>query len=394
MSNPNPNSPRISKSTQATRKPLDNAIGKPSSNRIVTAIFRASLLIALIGCLSVCAPCQSRATRALPSPTGSFSIGTRTFDWLDRSRHEKASNNPNEFRQVIVQAWYPSRSSAGPIAPYVPRLDAYRRFWEKAAFIAAAHAQTHSHLNAPALPGHRDPIVLLSHGWEETRPSYTSIAEDLASRGYAVFGVDHPYMGRIALPNGEVTTARENQFQSPAEIMNYYGRDLQFVIDQIALLDSQDPVLAHSLDISRIATIGHSSGFSAVSNACRRDLRIKACVNIDAPGFTSTLLEGLNHPLLWIRLERAGPLPAEFLAARTAAVYDLQINGAAHDSVEDWNYLEASSSRERDRSAKLLAVLRNYIAAFLDKSLRDQDSDLLLRTAYSTTATLTCYPAR
>jgi alpha-beta hydrolase superfamily lysophospholipase len=235
--------------------------------------------------------------------------------------------------------------------------------------------------------------VLLSHGWEETRTSYTSIAEELASRGYAVFGVDHPYMGRIALPNGEVTTARENQFHSPAEIMNYSGRDLQFVIDQITMLDGQDPVLAHSLDISRIAAIGHSSGFSAVSNACRRDLRIKACVNIDAPGFTSTLLEGLNHPLLWIRLERAGPLPAEFLAARSAAVYDLQINGAAHDSVEDWNYLEASSSQERDRSAKLLAVLRNYIAAFLDKSLRDQDSDLL-RNAHTTTATLTCYPAK
>jgi len=159
------------------------------------------------------------------------------------------------------------------------------------------------------------------------------------------------------------------------------------------MLDSQDPVLAHSLDTSAIAAIVHSSGFSAVSNACRRDLRIMACVNIFAPGFTSTLLAGLRQPLLWIRLERAGPLPAEFGAARTAAVYDLQINGTTHDSVEDWNYFEASSSQQRDRSARLLAVLRSYIAAFLDKSLRDQDSDLL-RTAHTITATLTCYPAK
>lgn len=359
----------------------------------MTDIFRARLLIALIASWSVCALCQSRAARALPSPTGSFAIGTRTFDWLDRSRHEPASNNPNEFRQVIVQAWYPARSSRGPIAPYVPRLDAYRRVWEKAAFIAAAHAQTHSHLNAPAFPGHRAPIVLLSHGWEETRTSYTSIAEDLASRGYAVFGVDHPYMGRIALPNGQVTAAREDQFHSPAEIMDYYGRDLQFVIDQIAVLNTLDPVLARALDVSRIAAIGHSSGFSAVSNACRRDPRIRACVNIDAPGFTSAPLEGLEQPLLWIRLERAGPVPAEFLASRTAAVYDLQIKEAAHDSVEDWNYLEAASSQERDRSAKLLAALRNYVAAFLDRSLRDQDS-ALLRPTHTTTATLTCYPAK
>src|SRR4029077_11864897 len=188
-------------------------------------------------------------------------------------------------------------------------------------------------------------------------------------RGFAVFGVDHPYMGRIALASGQVTAAREDQFHSPAEIMDYYGRDLQFVIDRIAKLESKDPILTHSLDLSRLAAIGHSSGFSAVSNACSRDPRIKACVNIDAHGFTAALLKGLTQPLLWIRLQRAAPLPPEFLSARTSAVYDLQINGAVHDSVEDWNYLEASSSQERDRATKLIGVLRSYIAAFLQKSL-------------------------
>jgi alpha-beta hydrolase superfamily lysophospholipase len=360
----------------------------------VTDTFRASLLLALVAALSEVALSQARANPALPAPTGSYPVGTRTFDWLDRSRHEKASNDSNQFRQVIVQAWYPARvSSRNPTAPYVPRLNSYRQVWDKAAFYAAAHAQTHSHRNAPAVPGRRAPIVLLSHGWEETRTSYTSLVEDLASRGFAVFGVDHPYMGRIALPNGQVTPAREDQFQSPAEIMDYYGRDLRFVIDQIANLDRDDSILVHSLDLSRIAAIGHSSGFSAVSNACSHDPRIQACVNLDAPGFTATLLKGLTQPLLWIRLERAGPLPPEFLSARSAAVYDLQINGGAHDSVEDWNYLGATSSQERDHAAKLLDLLRSYIAAFLQKSLQGQDS-ALLRNSRTTAVTLTCHPAK
>jgi predicted dienelactone hydrolase len=337
--------------------------------------------------------CEARGPGELPLPRGSYAIGTRTFDWLDRSRHEKASNNPNEFRQVVVQVWYAAQPLRTPTTPYVPRLNAYRQVWERAEFEAAAHAQTHSHLNAPAVSGHRSPVVLLSHGWEETRTSYTSLAEDLASRGFAVFGVDHPYMGRIALASGQVTPAREDQFRSPAEIMDYYGRDLQFVMDQIARLDRDDAILARSLDLSRIAAIGHSSGFSAVSNACLRDARIKACVNVDAPGFTAALLKGLTQPLLWIRLERAGPIPTEFLSARTSAVYELQINGAAHDSVEDWNYLEASSSREQERSANLLKLLRDYIAAFLQTSLLRQDSDLL-RNSQTTTASLTCYPAK
>jgi predicted dienelactone hydrolase len=142
------------------------------------------------------------------------------------------------------------------------------------------------------------PIVLLSHGWQGTRSEYTSLAEDLASYGYAVFGIDHPYMGWIALPSGQVTEATEKQFRNPAEIMEYYGQDLRFALEQIAKLNSsdRDNVFVKRLDLSRIAAIAHSSGFSAVSTACRQDRRIKACINIDAPGFKSELLTGVQQP--------------------------------------------------------------------------------------------------
>jgi len=165
----------------AAEAPPDNPARNPASNCTVTSPVRASLFVALIACLSVGVLCQERVSRELPPPTGSYAIGTRTFDWLDRSRHEQASKHSNEFRQVIVQIWYPAQPSRSPTAPYVPRLRAYQQVWERAAFAAATHAQTHSHLNARAVSGRRAPVVLLSHGWEETRTSYTSLAEDLAS---------------------------------------------------------------------------------------------------------------------------------------------------------------------------------------------------------------------
>src|SRR5262249_38737094 len=59
--------------------------------------------------------------------------------------------------------------------------------------------------------------------------------------------------------------------------MDYYGRDVQFVLDQITLLNERDKLLAHRLDLTRIAALGHCSGFNRASNACRRDSRIKAC---------------------------------------------------------------------------------------------------------------------
>src|SRR5580704_7882690 len=59
----------------------------------------------------------------LPAPTGPFSIGTKIFNWVDRSRHEQASRNPADSRQLIVQLWYPSKEWSGPVSPYVPMLN-------------------------------------------------------------------------------------------------------------------------------------------------------------------------------------------------------------------------------------------------------------------------------
>jgi len=61
-------------------------------------------------------------------------------------------------------------------------------------------------------------------------------------------------------------------------------------------------------------------------------------VNVDAPKLSAAQLVGLYQPLLWIRLERAGPPPAEFLKTASSSVYELRIAGAKHSSVEDWDY--------------------------------------------------------
>ena len=104
--------------------------------------------------------------------------------------------------------------------------------------------------------------------------------------------------------------------------------------------------------MARIAVIGHSSGFVAASGACKLDSRIKACINIDAPGFGASDLAGLEQPLLWIRLQKAGGVPAEYLKTARTAVYELRIEGANHGSVEDLDYLEAASRHNGKQQTK------------------------------------------
>jgi predicted dienelactone hydrolase len=315
----------------------------------------------------------------LPAPTGRFAIGTKIYNWVDRSRHEQASKNPADSRQLIVQVWYPTEDRSGPASPYVPMLSSYRHIWEDSDVAVASRTLTHSRLNAKPMSSVQFPVVLLSHGWQGTRSEYTSLAEDLASHGYAVFGVDHPYMGRIALPNGEVTEPTESQFHAPAEIVAYYAKDLEFVIGQIAELNRASPenIFTDNFDMARIAAIGHSSGFVAASGACKLDSRIKACINVDAPSFGASDLAGLEQPLLWIRLQKAGGVPVEYLQNARSTVYELQIERANHGSVEDWDYLEATSPAQREAADKVLKIIRQYVEAFLSKHLNRQNSDLL-----------------
>jgi pimeloyl-ACP methyl ester carboxylesterase len=315
----------------------------------------------------------------LLKPTGPFPIGTRIYEWVDSSRLEQAIRKSGEFRQLVVQVWYPVKNAYQPTAPYVPRLEAYRQVWEPKDVEVARRVLTHAHLDEKSLSGRRFPVVLFSHGWQGTRTEYTSIAEDLASHGFAVFGIDHPYMGRIALPNGQVTEPTEDQFENQAEIRNYYGQDIKFVIDQIVKLSvgDTDDTFTGKLEVSRIGAIGHSSGFVAAATACMTDRRIAACASVDAGGYSASDLRALRQPLLWLRLKRAGPLPDEFLKDRREPSYELLLEDANHSSVEDWDYIEAESSEQRESAANRLRILRKYIDAFFSEYLQGQKSALL-----------------
>jgi hypothetical protein len=96
--------------------------------------------------------------------TGRFSIGTKIYNWVDRSRRELASKNPADSRQLIVQVWYPTEDRSRPASPYVPMLSSYRHIWEDSDVDVASRTLTHSRLDAKPMSSVQFPVVLLSHG--------------------------------------------------------------------------------------------------------------------------------------------------------------------------------------------------------------------------------------
>src|SRR5262245_51890838 len=140
---------------------------------------------------------------ALPAPTGPHPVG-RTTRWLrDESRPDPWADG---IRELMISLWYPAIGEHR--ARYAqPAESAY--FLDEAGVTGVpsdllSHTRTHAYGDAePPCPGL--PLVVLSPGFTKPRWTLTSLAEDLASHGYAVVAIDHTYENvGTEFPDGRV----------------------------------------------------------------------------------------------------------------------------------------------------------------------------------------------
>jgi hypothetical protein len=82
------------------------------------------------------------------------------------------------------------------------------------------------------------------------------------------------------------------------------------------------------------------------------------------------------------------------LKARHEPSYELLLEDANHSSVEDWDYLEAESSEQREAAANRLRILRKYIGAFFSEYLQGQKSAFLKEGSSNSNVTLQIHLAQ
>ncbi|GIG59872.1 carboxylic ester hydrolase [Longispora fulva] len=337
-----------------------------------------------------------------PAPSGDFAVGTRVEQWTDPGRPETFTADPDDRRTVVVQLWYPARKSpAGvPRARYLGRTEHEARTVSAALAREAglpgflvdgvARAHTHAVSDAPVdSAGGRFPVVLFSPGSSGVRTQNTAWAEELASHGYVVAALDHPYDSAVVvLADGRAITTetrssgdRDRDDQLAAGWTAVRAADLSFVLTQ---LDSLAGPLRGRLDTGRVAVSGHSMGGAAAVQAARQDRRFDAVVDLDGfpHGPTSPALD--QPTLAFTQAVTPGTDPrymprlTEALTSSTATSYRLTIPGAAHLTFMDGPlYLppvpSIVGSLGRTGSPRVVAAAT---LAFLDAVLRDEPGDL------------------
>src|SRR5262245_916386 len=158
---------------------------------------------------------ESSTPIALPKPTGPFPVATTTWRVTDPARKETFTT-AGDARQVEVLAWYPAAAPrrTGALAPYLREgLPEVRTFatalrGSPSAFDALEKVGTHAEVDAaPRVGARKLPVLIFSAGYTGVPSSHTALLEDLASHGYAVLNVVHPYEETAAtLTDGRVVT--------------------------------------------------------------------------------------------------------------------------------------------------------------------------------------------
>src|SRR5689334_13640819 len=188
---------------------------------------------ALIGGLWV----EHRSPVTLPAPTGPFPVGRVACDWADGTK-----------REILVWIWYPC-AEGGAIDDYVPaNLRAPKTGGGLLRLLTRDPSIVHGHSHRGAALSPRQasyPVVLLRGGASAGVLNYSTIAEDLASHGYVVAGIDAPYRTSVVVfPDGRVvrrTDENNPELYSGAafdrlatRLLAAWTSDMTFALDRLA----------------------------------------------------------------------------------------------------------------------------------------------------------------
>jgi len=313
----------------------------------------------------------------LPEPTGS-PVGFRLYAVVDEGREEVFTEEEGDFRTFPLAVYYP----AVPAADAVPA--SYTTDAENAAYNTALmmppevfNAITgHLYIDAP-LAQHEGgyPVLMFSPGFGAPIRFYSTLLTELASRGFVVAVVDHPYSQTVSLfPDDSVITANAagsdlSTSQALSLVLNTWVEDTRYALDHLSELNESDPLLAGAFDLDHVGAFGHSFGGATAANVSLVDDRVLASINMDGEVFGDAA-QGVTKPFMVMTsstdfsdedLAAVGATRQQFEDAM--AEFNNSINGALSASEAPY-HLSIAGTLHSTYSIDI-ALLRNLLPEYI-----------------------------
>ncbi len=350
-------------------------------------LLKGLALLAMLGVLGIAALLGSlwlehRTAVTLPAPTGPFAVGRALYDWTDDQTVDALAPVPGTKRELLVWMWYPA--AAGPSAPVddylpVPMRAAIERTRGPliSKFLTRDLSKVHAYSLRDAEVSRQQrsyPVVIMRGGASADVVSYSTLAEDLASHGYVVVGIDAPYRtSLVVFPDGRVIarTQENNPEMSSGQegvrrvdkLLAAWTADMAFVLDRLERLNASDPSgkFAGRLDMARVGAFGHSFGGAQAAQFCHQDSRCKAGIDVDGAPFGSVIQAGIDRPFMFLlshHSRESGPEKSQIMA-NIQSIYDrLPADGRLRIMIRGANHFTFSDDGALLKSRLLRGVLR------------------------------------
>lgn len=321
--------------------------------------------------------------------TGSHAVGRERVVLVDTERPELHTTAPNDVRSVPIQLWYPAVADTGNPAPYVDDLDRIAEGLAESGALSGIEVAALPMVRTTAREGAviadgRHPVVILSPGNQTNIAFYGSLAEELASHGYLVVGIDHAFQvaattvasGDVAVYDTEMDTGQPGSVVAKIEER---VADVKFVLDTLRSGVSELSAFSENADLSRIGIAGHSNGGLTAFEMCRVDSSLKACLNMDG--------QAAGGPFGAEMTAGAPPAPSLFLTKETqlhevigerfehasAPVVRAVLPDASHDSFTDGPLFQPGLNPTTTSAQRIMTSIRSVTVAFFDQWLRNAE---------------------
>jgi Platelet-activating factor acetylhydrolase, isoform II len=349
----------------------------------------------------------------IPASSGAYAVGQTVYKWVDTSRPEELNANPDDFREIIALIWYPAERGTGTKSAYFLGLSAVSKALVDSGEVASWEVfglrfmRSQNRANATlAKSDHPYPILIFSPGNGTNMEFYNSLASEIASHGYIVIGVNHPYdVAAVELSDHTIAQFYEEQESLDrsanqvfiAERIKVMVLDVIFALNQLNDLNANSPFTG-ILDLKSVAVAGHSLGGITASEACKADSRFRACLNFDGlqkGGAFSTEETAIppDRPFMFITKEAQlhPKLIEKFKSMKES--YWVVIHGASHDRFTDGPLLQPSLLPVSNSADQIMVLVQKYTLAFWDQTLKGQTSNLLSRSVHLQNISVEVYPS-
>ena len=251
----------------------------------------------------------------IPLPPGPYGVDINVAAYTDTSRLDPFAPKP-EHRRIVISAFRPVAAAKDCKYVNVPAYPTATAeiFDAEVAFAGVPNGSLEkvemqictlskstwsNRYTAPA------PLVLFSGGLGLSRLWYSALCQAVASYGFTVVSVDHPYDADVVeFPDGKLIYAINSTWdQQQSELdVRVRSKDVSFALTKLS-----DPAVAKRLfgskdvpcyEPNKAGIFGHSIGGATAAEAQYEDSRIMGGVNLDGGLYGPVIKQGLEDPFM------------------------------------------------------------------------------------------------